>query len=306
MTFVQLYYFSKIVEHSSINAAAEECFVSYNAVYKALKSLEKELETTLVIRDANGIVLTPAGEKFYSDVCDILKISESWKRLKNPKTLNSVVKICSTPLFVNNKTLQKIADSLQEKGILLDYQTAFPDYMEAIFLQKKDYVIIFPNAPKYSLMQLANKCGYTIEYLCSDECNVFLNKKYIKKGQKEVTLKELNKLMPIAISNTYTQLTSFNAEILLKNSKEHYTCQNFEDAIELLDKNKAFILLRSLQKEQIMASHSETIGTLKLKDFQTGCDYYLAYKSMCNIATQEFVGYFVAYCHEHFSQEKFF
>ena len=78
MTFTQLKYFVEAVRHQSINAAADACFVSYNAMYKAIKNLETELQFLLLERTATGVSLTPEGKLFYKDAQTILQLEQKW------------------------------------------------------------------------------------------------------------------------------------------------------------------------------------------------------------------------------------
>ncbi|MEH7178903.1 LysR family transcriptional regulator [Neobacillus vireti] len=65
-----------MVDSQSITKAAEMLYLSHSTISHRLKSLEKELETTLIIR-GNGqrtIYLTPKGEEF-------VQIARKWAAL---------------------------------------------------------------------------------------------------------------------------------------------------------------------------------------------------------------------------------
>ena len=56
--------FVKITETGSFTRAAESMGYTQSAVSQMIKSLEEELDTTLVLRSKKGIELSPDGEQF--------------------------------------------------------------------------------------------------------------------------------------------------------------------------------------------------------------------------------------------------
>ena len=56
-----------VADCGSFAKAAEKLFISPTAVMKQMNALEKHLDLTLIVRNPNGIKLTPAGELIYSD-----------------------------------------------------------------------------------------------------------------------------------------------------------------------------------------------------------------------------------------------
>lgn len=64
MNLQHLRYFSLACKYHNISRAAEECHMSQSSISSAIKALEKEFNTTLIMRQRTGFVLTKAGEKF--------------------------------------------------------------------------------------------------------------------------------------------------------------------------------------------------------------------------------------------------
>lgn len=62
MDFRQIMYFIKVSECDSISKAAEELFISQQALSQSVKSLEKELDCRLLYRTSKGIKLTEDGK----------------------------------------------------------------------------------------------------------------------------------------------------------------------------------------------------------------------------------------------------
>lgn len=67
-------YLSMVAQTHSISLAADRLFISHQALSKALKSLEDELNIQLLIRTQKGVSLTPAGEYVLEAANKILEI----------------------------------------------------------------------------------------------------------------------------------------------------------------------------------------------------------------------------------------
>lgn len=63
MRFEQLYYFETLLQESSYNKAATKLHITQPALTASIKSMEKELGTTLLTRDTRGFTLTEDGQK---------------------------------------------------------------------------------------------------------------------------------------------------------------------------------------------------------------------------------------------------
>nr|MBP3724022.1 LysR family transcriptional regulator [Campylobacter sp.] len=61
----KIYTFLAIVKERSFSKASKVLGISQPAVTLQIKRLEDALQTTLIIRKKNGILLTKDGEKFY-------------------------------------------------------------------------------------------------------------------------------------------------------------------------------------------------------------------------------------------------
>lgn len=60
----QFRYFVEIIDAGSYSRAAEKLYVAQSALSRQVKELEDTLQTTLLVRDARHIELTPAGQLF--------------------------------------------------------------------------------------------------------------------------------------------------------------------------------------------------------------------------------------------------
>lgn len=74
MDFTILRYFQMAAKEQSISKAADELYISRQALSKAIKRLEEQLGIRLITPAAQGIRLTPQGEEVYAAVQHILSV----------------------------------------------------------------------------------------------------------------------------------------------------------------------------------------------------------------------------------------
>ncbi len=312
MNLTQLGYFVELVNQKSITKAAQACFISYNAMHKSLKSMETELNVTLVNRDSTGITLTPEGKIFYQDVLKMLEIASGWSKLSNRenKLQEHVIKICTTPLFVKNGTLNVLADRLAPHNIFLDYDTFYPEYMESIMaqVQSKNLFFLLAHSPqKYNAKNLVKQYqqqNHQVVYLCSDDCKVYLHNRFVENGKLSFVTDELVHFKQIVFTHRYNALTSFDSTNFL--SKEHTIVQSYDECIDILLHEKSFSLLRSSVEDHIHEKYSNDIVALPLRNFFSGSDYYLAFPRDISPQEQIFVDELRKYCAENYSTQKYF
>lgn len=83
MNLQKIYYFIKIVETLSLKKAADELFVTRQALSKQIQQLEEELDVTLLERATNHVVVTEAGRKLYALYKPIILEVENAKKEMN-------------------------------------------------------------------------------------------------------------------------------------------------------------------------------------------------------------------------------
>jgi DNA-binding transcriptional LysR family regulator len=106
----RLRYFARVVEAKSISRAAASLNVAQPALTKSIQALEQDLETPLLHRSAQGVVMTEAGERLYEH-CQIVFQQLDRARLDVRKTVEkpsghvaigmpySIVKVLALPLL---------------------------------------------------------------------------------------------------------------------------------------------------------------------------------------------------------------
>lgn len=77
MNLQHLRYFKLACKYKNVSKAAEECNMSQSSISSAIKSLEREFNTTLIKRQRTGFVVTEAGEKFLKLCEGLLEHSDS-------------------------------------------------------------------------------------------------------------------------------------------------------------------------------------------------------------------------------------
>lgn len=109
--------FVAIVENGGMTQAAEELFISQPAVTKHLRKLEAETGSQLIVfQRGMGMKLSKHGEILYGYCKRVQKLEQ---RLKNEllsntniipefKMKDSIVPLCSDPLYLNGKELNHV------------------------------------------------------------------------------------------------------------------------------------------------------------------------------------------------------
>lgn len=109
MEIRQLHYFVQVCKKKSFLKAAENCFVSQQALSKAIQNLEKDLGVVLLLRSNSGIRLTEAGDLLFDKAIHILSEVDDLSRKLNRNTENKeIVSVGFTTGIMKNISLQKI------------------------------------------------------------------------------------------------------------------------------------------------------------------------------------------------------
>ena len=98
----RLKYLVDVAETKSMSKTAERLFVSPQAVSKAIKQLEVELDAELLVRTSTGVMLTSLGETVVERAKNMLNeellmnqaVAKSKHRVQSDNTFS--VRICST------------------------------------------------------------------------------------------------------------------------------------------------------------------------------------------------------------------
>lgn len=96
----QLDTFIRVAEAGSFNKAAEEMYISTQAVIKQINLLEHSLDVKLFLRTHRGLALTEAGKSLYGDAKHIIQYShEAVVRAKNAMQKDgNIIRIGTSPM----------------------------------------------------------------------------------------------------------------------------------------------------------------------------------------------------------------
>lgn len=129
MELRQLKYFLAVADTRSFVSAANNLFLSRQAVSKAISQLEAELNVELFMRDSNGAFLTPAGMIFYERVRGtVLELEQLEKEMRqHGSQFHQVIRIAFAvgTLLPYEKQLVKFIH--QQKNIIVEYREYPPD-----------------------------------------------------------------------------------------------------------------------------------------------------------------------------------
>lgn len=120
MDVKQLQYFVVSVDMGSFHAAAQSLITTQPNVSKIVKSLEQELDMTLLKRNRNGVTITPEGEKIYQYSIEVLKNMKLINNLKEEKNTNKL-SICSVPSNKISTYLSEFYNSSLDKNIKVEF-----------------------------------------------------------------------------------------------------------------------------------------------------------------------------------------
>ncbi len=97
MDFRQIRSFLAVAEEGSITAAAQRTHLSQSAISRQIKSLEEELDVTLLTRSAHSIGLTPAGEVLARDGAAWVAMAERMAERVREVAKGEVIKVAYAP-----------------------------------------------------------------------------------------------------------------------------------------------------------------------------------------------------------------
>ncbi|GGI43166.1 glutamate biosynthesis transcriptional regulator GltC [Mammaliicoccus stepanovicii] len=103
MEIKQLIYFREVAEREHISEAALELEIAQSAVSRQISNLEKELNTTLFLREGRNVKLTDSGELLLSQTNQILSLIDETKQLfhNHDEMDKRAIKVAYTESYVS-------------------------------------------------------------------------------------------------------------------------------------------------------------------------------------------------------------
>ena len=190
MRFEQLEYLVAIAKKGSFNAAAQELYVTQQAISLGMKQLEQELGKPLFVKKNNKTILTSYGEKVLEYAQKTLQdkhdLQTYFQEHAEPST-ELEINIGSTSC-VANITLPAIIAEWERKKKQAFFNIVSMENMLAVLEQvkhgEKDIGLISMNAEELKRKFIAYEDELEIELLAQDEVVAVINRKNYT-GEKE-------------------------------------------------------------------------------------------------------------------------
>lgn len=232
MELRQLKYFLAVADTRSFVNAANYLYVSRQAISKAIAQMEEELNVELLLRNANGAFLTPAGVMFYDRVrsivmeldkiCDEMRQygSRYWQRMR------LAFSVGTTQLF-EQRLLQF---QTSQANVVVEYQEYPEDQCFSLLTEHKVDVVICAKLPINS--QFVSEERYHSRYgvlLCNRE------------GVSELESLELSDLKWLPLAG---MADSFNQEFCEKHGlRMQYSGYDYQRLIALTETERCALLM---------------------------------------------------------------
>ncbi|MBO1001933.1 LysR family transcriptional regulator [Pseudogracilibacillus auburnensis] len=146
MRLRQLEYVHSIVEHKTMREAARNLYVTEPTISQQIRTLEKQLETTIFERDGRGIRLTEQGEQLYPFILDVLnsvdKLKQQVELMNNPDS--GEIMLGLGPILTDIK-LQRLLEAFKEgfpKMKISIYESGSMDLLHLLEKGELDIAII--------------------------------------------------------------------------------------------------------------------------------------------------------------------
>lgn len=139
MELRQLKYFLSVADNRSFVGAANELFISRQAVSKAIGQLEEELNTELFMRDTSGAFLSPAGLFFYERVRGpVTELMQAQTEMQQYGVqFHQVIRIAFSvgTLSIYEQRIQKFIRD--QKNIAIEYWECDPKDCETALVERR-------------------------------------------------------------------------------------------------------------------------------------------------------------------------
>lgn len=301
MRLEQLYYLSTLSKYPSINIASSHLNLTQQSLSNSIKSLENELNCTILIRTHRGIFFTPEGEKVlqvskhmiqeWEDLCASLTPAEK-NQPTSLRILSSSRVISGTLIKYCNQFIKAYSDiplfcDAESNNNIIHHYYDFSDY-DLIFIQciKKGAKMITKLPPYLKFHPVKNLRFYLITNKVSDLAHQKTIEMDCLKGRHLRMYSD-----PEQIS-TQAQKEDYNDFMDLLNIKHNLI---YSDSISycmqgLLDNDFDILVTDGLQIN--LFSHQQTIAIPITMDYQFQSGYLLPDKHTLTENAKKFISLF--------------
>ena len=196
MDVKQLQYFVVSVDMGSFHSAAEALITTQPNVSKIVKSLEDELNMTLLNRTRSGVIITPQGDRIYAYAIEVLKNINMINEFKKGQEIETL-SISSVPSNTLSFYLSQFYNAnKQEKDIQLDFfETNVQNVIRRVHARKSELGFVYISKRCMSACRQPIKSkGLEYHDLTQAPLYLFVGKNsplYRKKSVNETALKDI-------------------------------------------------------------------------------------------------------------------
>ena len=194
MTIQQLRYFIETVNSGSINRASEKLFITQPSLSNALKDLEVELETELLIRTPKGISPTQDGVEFLGYARQVIEqmelLEQRWKDKKPSRKLCSISTqhyAFAVNAFVN---MVKKTGGEEYEYTLREART-YEIVKDVATLRSEVGILYMNNYNRQVIEKLLYKHGLEFNHLFTAKPHIFISRGNPLSKKETVTLNDL-------------------------------------------------------------------------------------------------------------------
>jgi len=270
MRLEQLAYLQELNRTKSMNIAGSNLYISQQAISMAIKQLEEELDTQLLVRTTKGVHFTDDGKKVLQASEDIFKRIDLLKKelqYNNPPIFEPLTILVHSGMLM--ELLPQIIDNLYQtfKGYNLKImQAQFQTIVQRVAEGTTQIGLLYVMEDELKKIKRENLSYFRLETFYF---GVFVSKNSIFAGRKEITLAELIDTYPVMI---YEELGSENntTEKLLKkfglSEKTNYLSVKDDLYVSLLSADKAISIGFQNKKCKIMENNHNEGRFIPLKE----------------------------------------
>ena len=166
MHIEQMRYFKQVCDSRSLNKAAQVLFISQPALSKSIHALEKELGTTLLIRDKKGVRPTEIGTVVLNNFSQMIRLyDETIDQINNGRTFEHPLTIYVLPA-ITNACGPELISQLRRKFLYLDiyFEEIMPRDLEKLYHNPISFALTFSHNKKpYLIDNLPDLTTFTIQ-----------------------------------------------------------------------------------------------------------------------------------------------
>ena len=256
MEIKQLQYFVVSVDMGSFYAAAKVLLTTQPNVSKIVKSLEEELNMTLLIRNRNGVSITREGEHIYRYAIDILKNIRSINDYKEYQEIERL-SIGSVPNNSLAKYVSRFYEQISNRNINFEFcESSVEDMIVNIHRKAVELGFVYiSDKNKYSFECHIKSKGIKYYELCKTSLYLFVGKKnpmYNSSSIKEKAIKNMKLIQYHEEQySLYNHLGHIKEEIFYSGDKTYTSYTNSESFLIQLLKNTDYGFIgSSFEKEK--------------------------------------------------------